>query len=186
MPKRSYGDTLTGGSRDVNPQFLSFLVTESAVDTTTTITQALPVQRLPNGQRSQVMEILKVFIERPAIVASASVGETQDTYQLMLTTKSFGTTTIVDASEANVWAFDSFNNRSAFTAGGTYNVVGDRNQVKDLTDGAGHGILIATDNIFAQISSGSSGVAAKYSVKILYRMKNVSLFEFIGIVQSQQ
>lgn len=58
--------------------------------------------------------------------------------------------------------------------------------VLDLTDGAGHGILIATDQIFWQVFSNSFAAAIGVEVKIMYRMKNISLQEYIGIVQSQQ
>jgi hypothetical protein len=58
-------------------------------------------------------------------------------------------------------------------------------QVLDLTDGAGHGLLIATDNIFMTVYSTNTGVANEVGCKILYRWKNVSVEEYIGIVQSQ-
>lgn len=57
--------------------------------------------------------------------------------------------------------------------------------VNDLTDGAGHGILIATDQLFLQIASNSTTIANEVAFKILYRWKNVPLSEYIGIVQSQ-
>lgn len=58
----------------------------------------------------------------------------------------------------------------------------------DLTDGAGHGILVAVDKFYAQIHStyvawgGTGGIDFKF----LYRFKKVSLAEYVGIVQSQQ
>jgi hypothetical protein len=67
-------------------------------------------------------------------------------------------------------------------------VVATIDNIIDVTDGAGHGILVATDQIFvggieAGITlAGSSLMGAR----IMYRWKNVSLTEYIGIVQSQQ
>lgn len=66
--------------------------------------------------------------------------------------------------------------------------------VHDLTDGAGHGILVATDNIFVScsISVGSvfvtqaDAATGAASCNILYRFKEIALAEYIGIVQSQQ
>jgi hypothetical protein len=55
----------------------------------------------------------------------------------------------------------------------------------DLTDGAGHGFLVATDQIYAQIASTNTGAAQSCDVKIMYRWKNVGLQEYIGIVQGQ-
>lgn len=66
--------------------------------------------------------------------------------------------------------------------------------VHDVTDGAGHGILVATDNIFvacnftvASVFSTTADTASgAASCNILYRFKEVALAEYIGIVQSQQ
>lgn len=64
--------------------------------------------------------------------------------------------------------------------------------IHDLTDGAGHGVLIATDNIwltaFINGAVPDIGTTAALNVfcEILYRFKKVTLQEYIGIVQSQQ
>lgn len=64
--------------------------------------------------------------------------------------------------------------------------------IHDLTDGAGHGVLIATDSIwltgFINGAVPDIGTTAAVNVyaEILYRFKKVSLQEYIGIVQSQQ
>lgn len=182
--KRGNG-SLTGGTGDVSPQWMSFTVTQSAADTTTTATQAVPVQRLPTGARAQVMEVLRVDIKRPTVVTIASATEAVDSYQLFLSTTSFGTTATT-FSEPRVFAADEFQINGAFTAAGTYGLYADLHKQLDLTDGAGHGVLVATDNIFAQGVSSGTGAANVWRVKILYRWKNVSLSEYIGIVQSQQ
>lgn len=57
--------------------------------------------------------------------------------------------------------------------------------VQDLTDGAGHGLLIATDNLYLGVDSEATGFAQSVQCKILYRWKNVSETEYVGIVQSQ-
>jgi hypothetical protein len=58
--------------------------------------------------------------------------------------------------------------------------------VHDLTDGAGHGLLLATDQLYLTISSFNFTNPNYVSCKILFRYKTVSLTEYIGIVQSQQ
>jgi len=55
----------------------------------------------------------------------------------------------------------------------------------DLTDGAGHGRLIASDKIYAWIQSGASAAHTVF-IRLVYRWKNVSLTEYIGIVQASQ
>jgi hypothetical protein len=77
--------------------------------------------------------------------------------------------------------------RNSFTAAGT-GITDLVNSPRkwDFTDGAGHGILVATDNIFIQASTNGQNTASLFRFKILYRFKSVSLVEYIGIVQSQQ
>lgn len=183
--KRMSGGSLTGGTGDVNPQTLSFTVTQSAADTTTTASQAIPIQRLPSGGRSQVMEVLKVWFSHTAFPAIASATEAVDTMSCFLSTKSFGTTATTFA-EPTVFASFFRAMRGAFTAAGTYGSYQDNMHMVDLTDGAGHGYLVATDFIFAQMQSAGTGAANNTVVKLLYRWKNVGLAEYIGIVQGQQ
>jgi len=184
--KRRRNDTLTGGTRDVSPQLLTVRVTQSAADTATTGTLAIPVQRLPTGNMAQVMEILKVYIVTTTLPVSASVAETSDTISVFISTSNFGATATA-FNEPRVFAGYIVSQDSAFTAGGTY--MAKEHQMPyqlDLTDGAGHGVLIATDNIFIQVTSVLTGAANTADVKFLYRWKNVALQEYIGIVQSQQ
>jgi hypothetical protein len=56
----------------------------------------------------------------------------------------------------------------------------------DLTDNAGHGILIATDSIYGQVNSANTATTNTVYFKLLYRFKEVNLIEYVGIVQSQQ
>jgi len=56
----------------------------------------------------------------------------------------------------------------------------------DLTDNNGNGILIATDRI--QVTTGNFGgtTGGESIAKILYRLVNVGVQEYVGIIQSQQ
>jgi len=89
-------------------------------------------------------------------------------------------------SNPRVFAWAEFNVRNAFTAGGSVAQVQDVFKTFDCTDGAGHGILVATDSIFISCSQIGYTAAAPIAFKIMYRLKTVSLTEYIGIVQSQQ
>ena len=89
-------------------------------------------------------------------------------------------------SNPRVFAWAEFSVRNAFTAGGSVAQVQDINQVIDLTDGTGHGILIATDNIYVTCSESGYAAAHPIAFKLLYRLKTVSLSEYVGMVQSQQ
>lgn len=58
----------------------------------------------------------------------------------------------------------------------------------DLTDGDGHGKLVATDSFYLYFDTTGAAAAAVYTVtwKIWYRFVSVKLVEYLGIVQSQQ
>jgi hypothetical protein len=76
--------------------------------------------------------------------------------------------------------------RGAFTAAGTFEFGEDLIDDIDLTDGAGHGVLVATDSIFIGAATTSYAGAATFYARVFYRFKEVTLQEYIGIVQSQQ
>lgn len=67
---------LTGGTGDVNPQFISFNVAQSGNDATTTLTLSVPIQRLSTGGRAQVLEVLCVKYDSTPTQGSAA-GENQ-------------------------------------------------------------------------------------------------------------
>lgn len=166
---------LTGGTGDVNPQYLSILASQSAADTTTTTQVQLPIQRLPTGGRAQVMELLKVFF------TASSLPEVDSLLTIALSTSSFGTTAVT-FSEPRVFAL--FSRQVILTTSGQ--AVADYPFTYDCTDGAGHGIIIATDSIYVQVASTTTGVANNARIKLMYRWKDVPLQEYIGVVQSQQ
>lgn len=184
--KRGRDGSLTGGTGDVSPQFMVFTVTQSAADTTTTTAQAIPVQRLQTAGKAQVMEVLKIGFVVSDLPASASATETIDAIAVNVSTTSFGTTA-TNWGEPRVFAAYNKRSRSAFTAAGTYfSMLQSEPFMLDVTDGAGHGILIATDNIYGQVVSSGTGGANVAYIKLLYRWKNVPMTEYVGIVQSQQ
>jgi len=62
----------------------------------------------------------------------------------------------------------------------------------DLTDDSGHGIIFCGQKIYlsasfttAQTGTQTTAAAVNYSCRILFRWKNVSLTEYIGVVTSQ-
>ena len=185
--KRVAGDTLTGGTKDVNPQFLTVRVTQTGADTATTGSFGVPIQRVgPNTQgKAIIMEVLKAFFNMPTNGVIGAAGETIDSVSAFWSTVDFGTTG-TSWSEPRVFAGCQRQRVGAFTAAGTFADTEENGLImQDLTDGAGHGILVATDNVFMQVIS-ANGLTNQVDCKLLYRWKEVSLIEYIGIVQSQQ
>lgn len=189
MAKRASSGQLTGGTGDVNPQFLSGLLTLSAANTATEQTLGTPIVRVgpQSGGQAIIMEILKFFVDFPPIDLDAAAATARQRVISFSTTSSGTTPAVQTLDNPRVLMSTGTDLRNAFTAAGTGLL--DNNldpRVIDVTDGAGHGILVATDNIYiAANTSGQTG-ASSFRYKILYRFKKVSLVEYIGIVQSQQ
>jgi hypothetical protein len=195
---------LTGGTGDVNPQFISFRATQTVTDATAVLTIPVPIQRMPSGGRAQVLEVLCVKYEANTFggsngtetvhryytptsnYASSTVDfQTVHSISVAVSTRNPGTTN-VGLDNPAVFSYYNVVRFGAFTAGGSYAVLIREPFVDDLTDGAGHGFLVATDNIFIQIASQATNAPQACAGKIYYRWKNVGLQEYIGIVQSQQ
>jgi len=167
---------ITGGTGDVNPQYFLLNCTQTAADTTTTQATSIPVQRLPQGRGAQVMEVLKVILNPVELVTEGADNTTSWT----VTTRNLGTTG-VNENDSSLVAF--FKQVYKFTTSGK--IVYNWPLVLDLTDGAGHGLLIATDNLYFQIESTGTSQVQNATIRLLYRWKNVGLAEYVGIVQSQ-
>lgn len=179
--KRARGDTLTGGSRDVNPQEFVFpILIQGGADTTKNVVQPLPIPRLPTREgKNLVIEIL--WVEFNFIIAGVAAA-TQSLY-MNITTDPNTPATIPDALQGTRNIAEYYMIYS-YSAGAS--IVYPMNKEVDLTDGAGHGILVATDQLYANIMSTNTNAANQGVIRFGYRFKEVSLVEYIGIVQSQQ
>lgn len=172
---RSNNNSLTGGTGDVNPQFLSFQAVQAVANTTISGEVPLPIQRLQTRGEAQVVEVLKVYF------TSGNNDPNDYSYEVAISTKNFGS---VAPGFADPTVFAAYQHSTQFTVSGTTDI--DHPFVLDLTDGAGHGILIGTDKIYWNAFSNGLTSVLTMDVKILYRFKNVSVIEYVGIVQSQQ
>lgn len=171
---------------DVNPQFLSGHTAESAATTWTSVQYMLPVSRTSvTGGRANVIEILKVYMDLPSIEVTGAAQELRGTIVYMYTGTAF--TAMPLFSNSKIFAMCEEIGYQAFTAAGSFTNNRFRPYVTDLTDGAGNGILIATDAFNVGLVGLTDNTAASNVYwKILYRFKSVGLAEYVGIVQSQQ
>jgi hypothetical protein len=130
------------------------------------------------------MEVLKVDFEMPNYPLIANAAETTYACTMAVSTKDHAAVA-VGLITPDVFAYTNMETQGAWTVAGSYAMTADHVRVFDCTDGAGHGVLVATDTLYCQLAGGASW-ATSFNAKILYRLKNVSLAEYIGIVQSQQ
>ncbi len=176
--RNSEMNMLTGGTRDVKPELMSFVIAESAADTTTTLTLPMPTLRNfsgAGGNKAQIVEVLKVWFDW------SSMPEVDSSQTAILSTKNFSTTSTFVSDPAII----AFSHRQvAITTSGQYAI--SLTDCFDLTDGNGNGVLVATDNLYVQVYSSGIGAAVTIRGKILYRIYAASVLEYVGIVQGQQ
>ena len=179
---------LTGGTLDVNPQFMLIATNQLLADITITSSIAVPISRIGGGskQRVVIIELLKIFWQMSDMGTVGTPLEVSEEIRGFLGTSNLGTVNVGPTNPAVImWA--QIRRHGAFTAAGSYMAYATvRPIITDLSDGAGHGVLVASDRLFLQIQSTNTIQANAVECRILYRFKEVSLAEYIGIVQSQQ
>lgn len=186
MPKRGR-DTLTGGTHDVNPQFINIPITFTDSTTTGTLTTfVLPKSPITQNGRAQIIEILKIWFK----LGTGSPTDTSQDMSLSVLSAAPSAPTTVESrlSDSRVIAKAIYSLRADATATQSWALAESpgRIQCVDLTDGAGHGVLVATDNLYVQAWVGAAAVGVTTAdVKCLFRYKNVGVQEYIGIVQGQ-
>lgn len=184
-------DQLTGGTGDVNPQWLVLQISP-ANTTSGAVTEKqyqLPVQRLQTRGLAQVMEILKI----EAMDSENEIdGNSIQTVRLVLASRSQGssTTSVSAGNLSSVGApgvITSFLKDINWVTGGAGTWIVPHYDSKDLTDTAGHGFLVGSDSLYLQLwrygPVTSPSTSEVYTVRILYRQKNVSMAEYVGMVQ---
>lgn len=182
--KRGRGakDALTGGSGDINPQLLTIHAVQTPIaDTSTVVQQPLPIPRYPTSRgKNLVMEFLsfEYFDCDPTV----HVGNSYCLVTVTTNPTIFGSASaaLQDARLISAW-WRGFDNLTSVGF-----VQKDIQKFEDLTDQAGHGLLVAADNLYFGVYSSNTGQINEMVLKGEYRWKEVGLEEYIGIVQSQQ
>lgn len=165
---------LTGGTGDVNPQFFNFTVVQSGADTTTEGSFQLPIDPVNTGgaRTATVIEVLKLYWETP------NISDADSSLSAFFATRSGVTTS---NNPATIGAFRQQINLT--TSGELMQIYP---VIQDLTDGAGHGVLVAVQTVFCNVVSVTTGNTNTIRGRMLYRYKKVGIMEYVGIVQSQQ
>lgn len=180
--------TLTGGSGDIKPQYMKFAGVTPAAAQYGIETIQLPRPRITSrNKRAIVYEFLKVYFY-PNISQLADTAQTQ--YMAISTSalnRSGGDactlgTIVLDMQRPAVIAQCIKQNNLA-TNGATSSVYP---HTVDLTDGAGNGVLVATDALFLIVGDVGGAGAGTGVCTVLYRLTEISITEYLGIVQSQQ
>lgn len=188
---------MTGGTGDIKPQLLTTTAiqanTGAPVEEYVVTTINLPVPRIGSIKgKATITEILKVWFYN-------SPNNTPDTTFAMWCT--LATTDLnhkTGDSTSGGFPGLQFKNDISFPSA----LVGDftsrsasltetDNHDKmpteyDLTDSNGNGVLVATDTMYFVCASLQANIGQTWVAKILYRMVDVPIQEYVGIVQSQK
>lgn len=169
-------DRLTGGTQDVNPQWFKGTLTVTA-NTCTEHDFQLPITRIPTLNKVTIVEVLKTraMIQGDTDLTAATTWH----LAIAFATRSIGTTPVFLDNVACFSFLDCKGNSDA-GASPTHQVL-----EQDLTDGSGHGVLVASDKLWIQYDA-NAAAGTVVAFEILYRFKTVGMREYVGIVQSQQ
>lgn len=180
------GGSVTGGTGDVKPQLMTVFIPRGA-STSDYSTVEVPVPRIimSTAGTATIMEILKLYwyISVSDLADSDQVSAGFLSYRSLRTTNDATTLARYMEDTFNPSSFGNVIQSSVETTTGAS--VQSFPQTVDLTDSNGNGILVAVDRFFATQGQFSNTVTSDAAVKILYRMVNVGITEYVGIVQSQ-
>lgn len=180
---RSTASTSLG---DVNPQYLVQDVVLGAVNDYAVGAFQLPVARIGGSKnKAVVLEVLRV----DWYYGLEDIADLVHTNIAFLTTapnrSEAETCTLasmgVDCARPLNFAI-SVDHHATITSGGMAKAMP---HSIDLTDGNGNGMLVATDRLTMVYGDQGSVAVSSCSVHILYRLIEVGIQEYVGIVQSQ-
>lgn len=190
--RNSQGRFLTGGSGDVKPQILTLKSALNAAGDYIVTSFPLPVARIgASKDKASVIEILRVDwysgiedIDEPTVIFVSYLSTSPN---VSTGTTLSAATIAADAADAHTIALSVHQSYIA-TAGAAGEAIGNRGWPMriDLTDGAGNGVLVATDTISIVGGNHNGTAACTFVAKVLYRIVNVGITEYVGIVTSQQ
>jgi hypothetical protein len=141
-----------------------------------------PIPRInTRGRSSTVMEILKMEV---VIIPGAIAVSAGNEYAVAVkSANALQTTPLLLAADPSVLALAVIDLVTNSTPQST--TVIPKMDI-DLTDGDGHGILAAGDNLFVEfITANTASHGAVANVRLLFRFQEVSVEDFVGIVQGQ-
>ena len=165
-------------STDRFPNYMTGLLTLSAANTFTTESIATPIPRLPTGSgaSSTIMELLYLELD----VRNTDFTTTADEVEFGISLGS--TPTVVVGIQAASSILNVHLDLTLTTSGAVLLVMPIRHSLQEEN---GFGYLLAADTINTTGNSAGMAAATQFRWRLYYRFVNVSLTEYIGIVQSQ-
>ena len=163
---------------DKFPNFMSGRLTLSAANTFTTDQVFTPIPRLKtSGNKATVMELLWVDYQWGGTDLVAS-GDNLS-FSMSIGAAPTGTLTVSDPRTI----MSTIKEFSALTSGGNFLETPTRAELSSLD---GHGTLLASDSFHTAGVTVGQAAASVVDWRIYYRFVEISVAEFVGLVQSTQ
>lgn len=138
------------------------------------------LQAEPNKARClEVLKIFWLFSDNDFAVS----GQDKITLAAQVSTVQLGA--IGNIGDPRIIAIHGRKYQQVFSAGTAYATIDDVVMVTDLTDGAGNGILIASESLFLGVGSASYLQAPACAIRMLVRWKDISMAEYTQLKFSQ-
>lgn len=166
---------------DKAPNYFTISSLQTGNDTTTVTTVNLPNASIPTQGSVTIIELIKINLSQMTAWTTIDVGDGW-TVGLDTSTPTTTSTTTACAHPSCLW-FYTVKPGSTMTSavgGGFF-----ESKLFDLTDGDGHGLLVATDVLNFFNMSTATGIANQWVAKVWYKWRRVTIEEYVGIVQSQ-
>ncbi len=185
---RTSGGSVTGGTGDVKPQILTLDSGTAGATSDYQVNRiALPVPRFGSMKtKATIFELLYVDWVF-GIEDFADHENTKSVFLTTSTTRTSGETVTFNSMASDVTDPKTFafvvRDQVLETSGSSILTMPIR---VDLTDSNGNGHLIATDQLFVVFADLAGSVVSSAIAKVGYRLVNVGIQEYVGIVQSQQ
>lgn len=163
---------------DKFPNFMSGRLTLSAANTFTTQQIFTPIPRLKTtGNKATVMELLWMELV-PTVTDFVASG---DNLSFGVQIGAVPTAVATPDDPRSIWTY--ITEFGALTSGGNLQVYPAR---ADFQSQDGHGYLLASDAFHITGLSTGQAAAVSYNWRIYYRFVEISVAEFVGLVQSTQ
>jgi hypothetical protein len=173
------------GRRDQYPQTFLVDLTQPSVDGAILATVNLPVPRIPTANKATILEISAIEYYFPIWVPSITTGQTS--HLMVIVSTDERTIDMTDpvpyiSNGHTIDAVDLHIHPGTAAAPLSSAIFPLRHELETKD---GHGVLVATDRLFISLDTINFPTATKAVVKVYYRYVEVSVQEYVGIIQSQ-
>lgn len=179
------GGPARGRIIDKYPNYMSGSTTTSAADTFTSERVETPISRLKQGKGNAVtvMELLKVDLDVEDEDFLDTTATTQWIWEM-----SIGATPTASSAISNPQVITRMRKayQASETTDGAMAISWKSPTTFNFQDENGFGYLLATDSFHVSVDTTNYGTTATFHWRIFYRFVNVTLAEYVGLVQSQQ